>query len=207
MSHSNAPEMLTALLRERRSIRKFRPDPIARDVIQAVIDDVRFMPCPTNRACFRFLLVEDHLKLEAMRQEIITEVEATAAGLAPEDAETFRAYADYFTFFTKAPATLVGLYRTFVSRLPSGGPGSDSIQGLSEIQAFGGAVGALLLSLEARGIGSCWMSGPLIAERRITRILEVEEPWHLGAIIPLGYAEERPACPKKPDLERVFSVC
>jgi coenzyme F420-0:L-glutamate ligase/coenzyme F420-1:gamma-L-glutamate ligase len=197
---------LSTLIRTRRSVRKFQSGPIDRELIREVFEDVRFMPCPTNRLCFRFILVEDHLRLEAMRQEVVTEVEAAASALAPEDADTFRKYADYFTFFTKAPGTIVGLYRTFVSRLPSGGPGSDSIQGLSEVQAFGGAVGAALLALEARGISACWMTGPLIAERRILRVLEVEDPWRLGAIIPIGLAEERPVCPKKPDLDRIFSL-
>lgn len=199
-------EILGKLIRKRRSIRKFRSDDIDLHDIEKIFDDLRYMPCPTNRHCFRFLGVRNALKIQAMRQEIVTDLEATAQGLEPEDAETFRNYAELFTFFDKAPLVLIGLYRTFVSRLPSGDPKADTLNGLAEIQAFGGAVGALLLELESRGYGACWMTGPVIAENRLIRLLEVEPPWRLGAIIPVGRPRNIPETPKKPDREKIFTM-
>lgn len=205
MAHS-ASEVLGTLIRKRRSIRKFKSDEIDLHDIEKIFDDLRYMPCPTNRQCFRFLGVKNALKIQAMRQEIVTDLEATAQGLDPEDAEKFRKYAEFFTFFDKAPLVLIGLYRTFVSRLPSGDPKADDLNGLAEMQAFGGAVGALLLELESRGYGGCWMTGPVIAETRIIRLLEVEKPWRLGAIIPVGRPQKIPETPKKPDREKIFSM-
>lgn len=197
---------LSTIIRERRSIRRFRPDPVPVSLLHDVFEEIRFMPCPTNRQCFQFVAVEHQLKIQAMKQEIVTEVERMVQKLDTEDGEKFRKYAEFFTFFEKAPLTIVGLYRTFVSRLPSGDPAAESIQGLAEIQAFGGAVSALLLELHARGLGACWMTGPLIAERRILQVLDVENPWRLGAVIPIGYPLEKADCPKKPPREKVFSV-
>ena len=198
-------DVLSQLIRERRSCRKFSHNSINVQEITQIFEDIRFMPCPTNRQCFRFLGFKNPLKIQAMRQEIVTEVEAIAQKLDPGDADTFRKYAEFFTFFDKAPYIIVGLYRTFVSRLPSGDSKADSIQGLAEVQAFGGAVTALLLSLHARRYSACWMTGPLIAENRILRLLEVEDPWRLGAVIPVGVSPQPPECPKKPITDKVFS--
>ena len=199
-------EVLSELIRERRSSRKFSHNSINIREITEIFEDICFMPCPTNRQCFRFLGIRNPLIIQAMRQEIMTEVEAAAKGLDPDEAEKFRKYSEFFTFFDRAPFVIVGLYRNFVSRLPSGDSKADSIQGLAEVQAFGGAVSALLLSLHARKYSACWMTGPLIAENRIRRLLEVEDPWRLGAVIPVGKAAQPVECPKKPPVERVFSM-
>jgi len=201
-----AKEILKNLIRSRRSVRKFARVPIPENEIREIFENIRYMPSPTNRQCFRFVGLRNPLKIEAMKQEIVTEVELTAQTLDPDDAEKFRKYSDFFTFFEKASFVIVGFYRTFVSRLPSGGPKSDFFQGLAEIQAFGGAVAALLLELEARNFSACWMTGPLIAETRILRLLEIEEPWRLGAVIPVGKIDLRPECPKKPPVEKIFSL-
>lgn len=198
--------IFSTLVRERRSTRKFSHNSIDIQEITEIFEDIRYMPCPTNRQCFRFLGIRNPLIIQAMRQEIMTEVEAAAQCLDSDEAEKFRKYSEFFTFFDRAPFVIIGLYRNFVSRLPSGDPKADSIQGLAEVQAFGGAVSALLLSLHARNYSACWMTGPLIAENRIRRLLLVEDPWRLGAVIPLGRAVQAAECPKKPSVEKIFTM-
>lgn len=199
-------QILSRLIRERRSVRAFHEKPVDVKELEAIFEDIAFMPCPTNRLCFRFIVIRNKLQVEAMRQEIITEIDSAAKNLDPEEGEKFRKYADFFTFFHKAPVSVVGLYRHFVSRLPSGESQGESIQGLAETQAFGGAVAALLLSLHAHGLSSCWMTGPLIAEKRILQLLEIEAPWRLGAVLPIGYPREKPQCPNKPSLDKILAI-
>ncbi|MBF0501047.1 MAG: nitroreductase family protein [Candidatus Riflebacteria bacterium] len=193
------------LLRERRSVRKFTHDPVPAELITAAIDDVRFSPTPTNRQCYKFIGVSDPLILQSMRIDVLARIEEIAARLAPETATSFKEYAGWFTFFDQAPLVLFGLYRLFASRLPDGEESSRSLEGIAELQAFGGAIHALILSLHARGLGSCWMSGPLIAADKLETLLAVESPWRLGAVIPVGKPAQKPVCPRKPDSATVFS--
>ncbi|MFZ2958174.1 MAG: nitroreductase family protein [Candidatus Ozemobacteraceae bacterium] len=193
------------LIRERRSVRKFLHEPIDPELIAGAIDDARFSPTPTNRQCYRFIAVSDPIILQAMRQDILARIEEIAVRLSPDTAASFKEYAKWFTFFDQAPVVMFGLYRLFTSRLPDGGESSRRLEGLAELPAFGGAVHALLLALHARGLGSCWMSGPLIADDKLESRLSLESPWRLGAVIPVGKAAQKPPTPRKPDPSAVFS--
>ena len=66
----------------------------------------------------------------------------------------------------------------------------------TSIQQMGGFVAHLLLVFHSMGLGTCWMSGPLIAKREIEEILKVPEEWSLVALVPVGYSAESP--PTKP---------
>lgn len=202
MEQSSPVSVLSCLLRERRSVRQFRHEPVDPALIEAALDDVRFAPAPTNRQCFRFLAVNDPLVLQAMRLDVVARVEQVAQRLDEVAAEEFRRYSTWFTFFDRAPVVLFGLYRVFVSRLPDGE--SNLPEGLAEIGAFGGAVHALLLALHVRGLGACWMSGPLLAEEKLLALLRLEKPWRIGAVLPVGWPQGAAACPKKPELAQML---
>lgn len=45
----------------------------------------------------------------------------------------------------------------------------------------------ILLAAESLGLGACYMTGPLIAEREISEILNIPPGRETGAIIPIGY--------------------
>ena len=192
------------LVKQRRSIRRFQHRAFPLELLSEVMEEVRFVPTPTNRQCYRFLGVQNPLLIERMRLEILTRTEEIAGRLDEKSGQSFREYSQWFTFFDNAPVVLVGLFRLFSSRLPVGDPGQPPLEGVAELQAFGGAVQTLLLSLQARGLGSCWMSGPLIAEERLLRLLHIEKPWRLGAIIPVGLPDQPAACPKKPQVSEIF---
>ncbi|HOY67442.1 MAG TPA: nitroreductase family protein [Candidatus Ozemobacteraceae bacterium] len=187
----------------RRSVRQFRPDPVDPALIRRVLETVRYAPAPTNRHCFRFLAVSDQLLLQSMSQDVSRRIDEIAGRLDGESAAAFRDYSKWFTFFDRAPLVLFGAYRSFASRLPSG-ENDRTLEGLAEIQAFGGAVHALLIGLHAVGLGSCWMSGPLVAENPLERLLDLQKPWRLGAVIPVGWPAVRPKCPKKPSVEDIL---
>jgi len=193
----------SGLLEARRSIRQFRPEPVDPAIIARVMETVRFSPTPTNRHCFRFIAVSDSLLLQSMSQDVSRRIDEIARQLDDVSAAAFRDYSKWFTFFDRAPVVLFGTYRSFASRLPTG-ENNRTLEGLAEIQAFGGAIHALLMGLHAVGLGSCWMSGPLVAENPLERLLHIEKPWCLGAVIPVGWPSTKPPCPKKPALEDVL---
>ncbi len=45
----------------------------------------------------------------------------------------------------------------------------------------------VLLAAESLGLGACYMTGPLIAEKEIGKIINIKKGRNIGAIIPLGY--------------------
>ncbi|MBF0406984.1 MAG: nitroreductase family protein [Candidatus Riflebacteria bacterium] len=197
-------ENLQELLRERRSIRSFSKVPVDPKIIEAIFDSVRFSPTPTNRLCYRFMALSDPLVIDSIRQEVLSASGKIAEKLDEERAKSFLEYAQWFSFFNKAPIVIFGFFRLFSSRFPAPNMNNDSLEGVAELQAFGGAMHALLLGLEAQGLSACWMSGPLIAEEQILSKLKIEKPWRLGSLLPIGYSDTKPAIPKKPELSTVF---
>ncbi|MCD6301871.1 MAG: nitroreductase family protein [Staphylothermus sp.] len=53
------PDELLDFLKSRRSIRKFKPDPVPREVIEKILDTARFAPSARNSQPWRFIVVDD----------------------------------------------------------------------------------------------------------------------------------------------------
>ncbi|HQH22475.1 MAG TPA: nitroreductase family protein, partial [Thermoleophilia bacterium] len=46
----------------------------------------------------------------------------------------------------------------------------------------------------AMGYGACWMTAPVLAAPAIERLLGIDPPWRLVAVVPIG----RPLVPPRP---------
>jgi nitroreductase len=56
------------LVKKRRSIRKYKPDPVPKEDIEYILEAARQAPSWTNRQCWRYIIVSD----EATRRKITT---------------------------------------------------------------------------------------------------------------------------------------
>jgi nitroreductase len=50
----------------------------------------------------------------------------------------------------------------------------------------GAAVQLLVTAAHAMGYGSCWMSAPVLAAERLERLLGIEPPAQVAAVVPVG---------------------
>ena len=55
------------IIKERRSVRKYKPDPIPEEVLQRVLDAARFSPSGKNLQPWKFILVKD----ETLKQRLV----------------------------------------------------------------------------------------------------------------------------------------
>ena len=51
----------------------------------------------------------------------------------------------------------------------------------------------LITAAYVLGYGACWMSAPVVAAEQLERILEVEPPARLVALVPVGRPAQHPA--------------
>ena len=49
-----------------------------------------------------------------------------------------------------------------------------------------------MLAAADRGLGTCWMTGPMRDELALRRVLEISDDRELVALTPLGYPENVP---------------
>jgi nitroreductase len=55
-------------IRERRSIRAYRPDPVPREILERVLEAARLAPSARNRQEWRFIAVTDRGRIEALAE-------------------------------------------------------------------------------------------------------------------------------------------
>jgi nitroreductase len=64
------------------------------------------------------------------------------------------------------------------------------------------AIENLLLAAWDRGLGTCWLTGPLkTRSRAIASLLGVPEDREVVALVALGYPDQDPAMPPKKDVK------
>lgn len=116
------------VIRTRRSVRSYRPDPIPRDVLERVLDAGRLAPSGSNRQPTRFILVRD-----------------------PERKEKLVPLCEGQTFIAEAPVVLVACGRN-IHYNRGGYMGDYSVLVDTAI-----AVDHITLSARAEGLGTCWI--------------------------------------------------
>lgn len=208
------PEMLE-WLRSRRSVRTFSSQPVARDVLERVLEGAITAPSSTNRQPWRFAVV----RARAMRERLVAAVATRTAEIKAiiarsHHAEDFGNYGDFFHEpLASAQVIVVPQYREYpdlIANLIESGGGdpaqfSTASAMQSELVSTSTAIMALLLQAHAEGLGACMMAGPMVARDDIHALLGIEAPWRMVGAIALGYPEGgAPVRGRKP-LDRVVT--
>ncbi len=72
------------------------------------------------------------------------------------------------------------------------------------LQSVAAAVQNMLLAIHALGYGSCWMTGPTVAQDEFKILLGHGEGRFIVALLPVGEPEENPPSRSRKPLEEVF---
>jgi nitroreductase len=66
----------------------------------------------------------------------------------------------------------------------------DKIRNYPDLQSSGASIQNLLLAATAKGYGTCWMTGPLFARRKLSEMLGISDPWKLISFVAIGRSAE-----------------
>jgi nitroreductase len=193
-------EQLMSVIETRRSIRKLRPDPVPEAQIRCFLDAARWAPNAGNRQSYRMLVVTDVDLVNRMADEVERAARAAAAALPADLSALASNYVERFWAFRGAPLIVVPIYGA-EEELPIGSRGL--VDALSSAAA---ATMNMLLAIHALGLGACWMTGPLVAERELSVLLAVPNGWHMAAIVPVGVPDEAPSPPARRPIEHLYDT-
>lgn len=193
--------MILELMKSRRSVRRFKPEPPPRDAIEKLLEAAVSAPSASNKQPWRFLVVTDRALVKRLADAVRGSVETIAAHVEPSFAASFRAYGDYFTRFEDAPVVIVPLYRslTVLSNMVDAGLPKAARGHIELMENNSGLIGTalamqnLLLMAHSLGLGASGMTGPLVALGALREILDVPASWQVAALIPVGFPAEEPA--------------
>jgi F420 biosynthesis protein FbiB-like protein len=181
----NADDLHT-FLRTRRSIRRFKPDPVADSVIERILATTTYAPSAHNTQPWRFVVLPNssgrqrlaHALTSAMRADMLSE------GAPQSDIE--KRVANSLRRINEAPVIIL-LCRD-VTAVREHKP-QDTIMA---IQSVANAATYLLLAAHAEGLGGNWICWPLYAQEETRVALKLPETWEPQAMVFLGWADEEP---------------
>jgi F420 biosynthesis protein FbiB-like protein len=184
-------ERLLETIISRRSIRRYRPDPVGRDLIDALLQAAVWAPSGHNRQPWRFCVIESAEKKAmlawAMGARLRLDLERDGSPAELIEKDTARSYAR----ITGAPVVIVVcLSMVDMDRYPDERRNLDEYVMAAQSTAMAGQ--NLLLAAHDAGLGACWMCAPLFCPDVVREALSLPDDWQSQALITLGYpAEER----------------
>ncbi len=204
---------LEKLCKSRSSCRRFKPGNIPESAIEKIITIAKLSPYAGGRKNWDILAITDQTLKQSMANAIEEKIESATRDMDKAEAAMFRDYGKNFLFFTQAPVTFAVFMEPYISAADTimrdhglSQAEIDHQRGRTDYQSIGAAIQNLLLAAHAMGYGGCWMCGPVVAADAINQLLEVEPPYSLVALVPVGVPAENPPQRPRKSLEEVFKL-
>ena len=171
-------------IKGRRSIRKFKEQPIDRELLSEIIETASYAPSWKHTQITRYIAVTGELK---------DKLAAECTSAYPKNGE----------IITQAPMLIVVTYIKGRSGFERDGSFS-TVRGASW-QMFDAGVAAQTFCLAAyeKGLGSVIMG--IFDEAKAASLLNIPEERELVALIPVGYPDETPVAPRRKPVEELLS--
>ena len=161
-------------IRTRRSIRKYKDQPVEWDKVVQILEAGKFAPNAGNLSNFKFIVVRNEASRRQLAQAALQQ-----------------------TWMGKAPVHIV------ISSEPEKSKRFYGVRGerLYTIQDCAAVAENMLLAAHSLGLGACWVGA--FNEETVKRALGFPESFVLHMIITIGYADETPEMPPKYRIEHI----
>ncbi len=189
------------LIKTRRSIRKFKPTKVSREVISAILDLARWAPSAHNAQPWRIIIIDD----DAVKERLATLMgkawlsDMLKDGVPKSKAEEiFRA--ESWQRITESPVVLIAcLTMEDMHKYPDRRRRkAEYLMGVQSVAAY---IQNLLLLAHYYGLGACWVCAPLFCQNAVRKALGLPSEIEPQAMVIMGYAAENPEPPPRKPLE------
>lgn len=188
---------------ERKSIRKYKPNPISEEDLRTILEAGRVAPSAKNRQPWEFIVFTGTPKDEVLAQMEKGIEKQKKSLFMPKKFKQGMASADNtLRIMREAPVIIL------VLNIRHGNPYLPVFAGkrVSEILdtlSIGAAIENMLLAATQLGIGSLWIGNTVYAHKEITSYLGTRH--QLAGAIALGYANETPEGRPKKSLDEIVT--
>ena len=201
MAATDPPPELLAAFAKRQTVRRYKSDAVPDEHIRQILDAARRAPTCMNQQPWKFLVMRDRAKIEAMKkrtlERLVTRMDAALAqkkDMKASDIESRKAQAIRFTegYFT-APVYVVVLVDS-----------ESSCSGYALRHDGPIAAGYLMVAARAFGYGTAYLTDGIPDE--VTReVLAIPSRYQRICITPIGVPERWPAQAQKRKLEEMVA--
>ncbi len=178
-------------LRSRRSVRRFKPDPIARPLVERVLSTAVYAPSAHNRQPWRFCVVQGRNAKSALADAMANEFrrDLLADNMASADIEA-RVEASRSRINSAPLLVAVCLDMSEMDAYPD--PRRREAERMMAVQSTAGAALQLLLAAHAEGLAGVWTCGPLFAPQAVRAALDLDPAWEPQALLLIGVPDQTP---------------
>lgn len=185
-------EQYLELLKRRRTIRRFKPDPVPQEYLEKVLDAGRLAPSGANSQPWDFLVVREEKLREQISELFARHHEASKQ-------------VDSFPFTgtgnTKSAPVIIVICAD--SRFKRAYPFTGRPD-TTYVISVAAAVEHMHLAAAALGLASSWRSVGLPVEQGLKKLLNIPDFYDIFELIPLGFPDIEPrACYRRPLEEMV----
>lgn len=205
MTTTITPDQLLQFLASRRTVRDWQPHRVERARIEALIEAAVTAPSASNKQAWRFFVVDERERLQAMARSVQERLDDLLALLPADVQPQVHDYGQYFVRFADAPVVIAAAYRPLavlshlladVASVPEAlARDIDQMEQHSGVVSVGLAIQNLLLAAHAAGLGASCLAGPLIAVDALKQHCEVPQGWTLACLVALGHPLQLPSSP------------
>jgi len=180
---------LIETLLTRRSIRRYKPDPVPREIIESLLTAGIWAASAHNRQPWRFAVVETQAQKEtlarAMGARLRHDLEADGVPESVIEIDTSRSYSR----ITGAPI-LIALCLSMADMDVYKDEQRNHHEYLMAVQSTAMAGQNILLAADDAGLGACWMCAPLFCPDVVHEALALPDDWQPQALLTIGYPAE-----------------
>ena len=202
-------------IKGRKSIRRFKATPVPDEDIITILDAGRLAPSANNTQPWSFLVIKDREVLKNMAaatREMIDRMIPFAE--SEKQAQRLAAYkSNYYTFFEHAPVVIAVCLEGYdagtdllLARMGYAPEDIKRLRPLPGLQSVSAAIEHMLLAVHALGYGSCWMTGPLVAQEAFGKLLGYGKERTIAALLPIGLPDEDPPARSRKPVDEIMKL-
>ncbi|HEY78233.1 MAG TPA: nitroreductase [Dehalococcoidia bacterium] len=196
----------------RRSIRKYRPDPVDNETVERVLEAARWAPSWANTQCWRFIVVRDVDIKNKLADTLIGvtgkagqslqvgpngEPVAPMKGVAQRPNKAAEAIRD-------APVAIVACAELGKTGYYTKDPG-EAVTDKGDWFMFDVALAMQNLVLAAHSLGLGTVHVGAFDAKKVAELLAVPRGFAVVEMTPLGYPDEQPTARKRKELAEIMS--
>jgi coenzyme F420-0:L-glutamate ligase/coenzyme F420-1:gamma-L-glutamate ligase len=199
------PTDLHAFLRTRRSIRRFKADPVPDSVLRDILHTATFAPSAHHRQPWRFVVLKESSAKNRLAERMAVEFRRDLEkDNLPKDKIEARVGKSRERI-TSAPLVIIlCLDMSEMDSYPD--EARKKAEYLIATQSAANAGMQLLLAAHAEGLGSVWVCSPMFAQETVQNALEISKDWEPQAMFLIGYPVEIPEARMRKPLEDIVKI-
>ena len=160
-------------IKGRRSVRRFKAQPVSKEMIEELLDAARMAPSAGNLQAREFIVISNKITKQKLKEAALGQ-----------------------SFIEQAPLVIVA-----VANIERSSRVYKTRGELYAIQDATASVENILLSACSLGLAACWVGA--FDENAVSELLGIPHKIKPIAIIPVGYADEEPVAPPRMGLDKL----